>query len=225
MTGMLFGFPLHRSLWPRDPSDAGACLPSGRPTHAAVRSSPLGRRHRPGSTLLRLRPLSAAAAVTTAALVLTGCGGSDSSNEGGGGGGEQASATENQINPVDRSDLVEGGDLRWAVDELPPNYNYYQFAGTLDDTSDVMQALRPSAFDTEADVAPVVNTDYFDSIELTSENPQVVTYDINPDATWSDGTPITAADLIAQWQATNGTDPAYNISSSNGYDQITSVEA
>jgi peptide/nickel transport system substrate-binding protein len=157
--------------------------------------------------------------------VLTGCGGSDSGNEGGGGGGEQASATENQINPVDRADLVEGGDLRWAVDELPPNYNYYQFDGTLDDTSDVMQALMPSAFDTEADAAPVVNTDYFDSIELTSEDPQVVTYDINPDATWSDGTPITAADLIAQWQATNGTDPAYNISSSNGYDQIASVEA
>ncbi len=83
----------------------------------------------------------------------------------------------------------------------------------------------PSAFDFEADAAPVVNEDYFTSIELTSEDPQVVTYDINPDATWSDGTPITAADLIAQWQAINGTNPAYNISSSNGYDQIESVEA
>jgi peptide/nickel transport system substrate-binding protein len=87
-----------------------------------------------------------------------------------------------------------------------------------------MGALMPSAFDFEADSTPVVNEDYFTSIELTSDDPQTVTYDINPDAAWSDGTPITAADLIAQWQALNGTNPAYNISSSNGYDQIASVE-
>ena len=82
----------------------------------------------------------------------------------------------------------------------------------------------PSAFEFAADAEPSVNEDYFTSIELTSDDPQVVTYDINPDATWSDGTPITAADLIAQWQALNGTNPAYNISSSNGYDQMKSVE-
>jgi peptide/nickel transport system substrate-binding protein len=156
--------------------------------------------------------------------VLAGCGGGSDSGNGNGGDGQAASATENDINPVDRGDLAEGGDLRWALGELPPNYNYHQFDGTLDDTSDVMSALMPSAFTFEADATPVVNSDYFENIELTSDDPQVVTYDINPDATWSDGTPITAADLEAQWQATNGTNSAYNISSSNGYDQIESVE-
>ena len=157
--------------------------------------------------------------------MLTSCGGGNDSGDGGNGGdGEQASATENEINPVDREELTEGGDLRWALGELPPNYNYYQFDGTLDDTSDVMSALMPSAFTFEADATPVVNEDYFTNIELTSDDPQTITYDINPDATWSDGTPITAADLEAQWAATNATNPAYNISSSNGYDQIESVE-
>jgi peptide/nickel transport system substrate-binding protein len=155
--------------------------------------------------------------------VLAGCGGgSDSDN--GDGGGEQASATANEINPVDRGDLADGGDLRWPLGEIPPNFNYHQFDGTLDDNSDVISALMPSAFEFAADAEPSVNEDYFTSIELTSDDPQVVTYDINPDATWSDGTPITAADLIAQWQALNGTNPAYNISSSNGYDQMKSVE-
>jgi peptide/nickel transport system substrate-binding protein len=155
--------------------------------------------------------------------VLAGCGGgSDSDN--GSGGGEQASATTNEINPVDRGELADGGDLRWPLGEIPPNFNYHQFDGTLDDNSDVIEALMPSAFEFAADAEPSVNEDYFTSIELTSDDPQVVTYDINPDATWSDGTPITAADLIAQWQALNGTNPAYNISSSNGYDQMKSVE-
>ncbi|TFV91596.1 ABC transporter family substrate-binding protein [Blastococcus sp. CT_GayMR20] len=173
----------------------------------------------------RFRPLSAAAALTAVALVASGCGGgSDNGNGGGGGGGEQASATENEINPVDRADLAEGGDLRWPLGELPPNFNYHQFDGTLDDNSDVIEALMPSAFHFEADSTPVLNEDYFSSIEVTSEDPQVITYDINEDATWSDGTPITAADLVAQWQALNGTNEAYNVSSTTGYDQIASIE-
>ena len=103
--------------------------------------------------------------------MLTSCGGgNDSGDNGNGGDGEQASATENDINPVDREDLADGGDLRWALGELPPNYNYYQFDGTLDDTNDVMSALMPSAFNFEADATPVVNEDYFTNIELTSDH-------------------------------------------------------
>src|SRR4051794_30006996 len=92
----------------------------------------LGRRHTPGSNpLRRLRPLSAVAAVTAAALLLSGCG--DASGSKGGGSGEAASATENQINPVDRDKLTDGGDLRWALDEIPPNFNYNQLDGALND--------------------------------------------------------------------------------------------
>ena len=155
---------------------------------------------------------------------MSGCGGGSDSGNGDGGNGEQASATENQINPVDRGDLADGGDLRWPLGEIPPNFNYYQFDGTLDDNNDVMAAMMPSAFEFGPDATPSVNENYFTNIELTSDDPQVVTYDINEDATWSDGTPITAEDLKAQWEATNGTNPDYNISSSNGYDQIESVE-
>jgi peptide/nickel transport system substrate-binding protein len=156
--------------------------------------------------------------------VLSGCGGSDSGSGNGGGSGEAASATTNQINPVDRDKLQEGGDLRWALQELPPNFNYNQLDGALDDNFQVVQALLPYTFDFAADSTPTVNKDYFTNIELTSEDPEVITYDINPKAKWSDGTDITAADLIAQWKAVNGTDPAYNIAASNGYEDIKSVE-
>ena len=157
--------------------------------------------------------------------MLTSCGGgSDSGDDGGGGDGQQASATENEINAVDRGELTEGGDLRWPLGEIPPNFNYHQFDGTLADNADVIEALMPSAFHFEADATPVVNEDYFTGIELTSEDPQTITYDINEDATWSDGTPITAEDFIAQWEALNGTNTEYNVSSTTGYDQIESVE-
>ena len=155
--------------------------------------------------------------------MLSGCG-SDSGSGKSNGSGEAASSTENQINPVDRDKLAEGGDLRWALQELPPNYNYNELDGALDDNFRVISALLPYTFDFAADSTPSVNKDYFTSIKLTSQDPQVITYDINPDAKWSDGTPITAADLIAQWKAVNGTNPAYNIAASNGYEDIASVE-
>ena len=172
----------------------------------------------------RLRQLSAAVALTaSAALVLSGCGGSSSSGNGGGK-GTAASAVTNQVNPVDRSKLTQGGDLRWALGQIPANYNYNELDGTLQDNAQVMLALLPSAFDSKPDASQVVNKDYFDKIELTGKSPQTVEYDINPKATWSDGKPISADDLIAQWKALNGTNKAFNVSSTTGYDQIADVK-
>ncbi|MGZ4643365.1 MAG: ABC transporter family substrate-binding protein [Blastococcus sp.] len=169
----------------------------------------------------RLRPLSAAAACTAvAALVLTGCGGGSSN----GGKATVQSAVTNQINPVDRSKLTPGGDLRWALGQLPANYNYNELDGTLQDNAQVVLALLPSPFDFKADASPVLNKDYFDKIEVTSKSPQTIEYDINKDAKWSDGKPLSADDLIAQWKALNGTNKAFNVSSTTGYDQIADVK-
>src|SRR5262249_55413195 len=44
-----------------------------------------------------------------------------------------------------------------------------------------------------------------------------------PKAIWYDGTPITAADFISLWKALRGTNPAFQIAASAGYDQIESV--
>jgi peptide/nickel transport system substrate-binding protein len=57
--------------------------------------------------------------------------------------------------------------------------------------------------------------------ELVTEPKQVVTYSINPDAVWSDGTPITSSDFRYTWDAiANGTD----IYDSTGYVNIESVD-
>ena len=59
---------------------------------------------------------------------------------------------------------------------------------------------------------------------LRTDGAQVVTYEINPKAAWYDGTPITWEDFHWQWRANNGRDSRYQISSSNGWDAIESVE-
>jgi len=64
------------------------------------------------------------------------------------------------------------------------------------------------------------------SYDYTFEPPasagMTVTYNISPDAVWDDGSPITAADFKATWEAALNTPGSI---STTGYDQITSVEA
>ncbi|WP_427171803.1 ABC transporter family substrate-binding protein [Arthrobacter sp. 92] len=50
----------------------------------------------------------------------------------------------------------------------------------------------------------VVHNDKFGKMEKTSDNPLTVKYTINEGVKWSDGTPVTAADLLLQWAAFSG---------------------
>jgi peptide/nickel transport system substrate-binding protein len=87
----------------------------------------------------------------------------------------------------------------------------------------MMRATMPRAFRVGSDGSTTVNTDYFTSVELTSTNPQVVTYTINPKAVWSDGTPITWEDIASQINATSGKDKAFAIAATNGAERVGSV--
>ena len=135
-----------------------------------------------------------------------------------------APASGIDINPVRRDELPDGGILRWPLVATPPNFNAGQLDGTSADVANVVGALLPSMFRFDAEARPTVNNDYLDSAELTAKEPrQVVTYRINRKAAWDDGTPITEADFEAQWKAMSGSNPAYRIASSGGYDQIEAV--
>ncbi len=168
------------------------------------------------------RWLTALATVSVAALALTSCGGGG--NGGGGGAGDATELGRSDINRVDPAQLRDGGTFRWALGELPPNFNYQHLDGSLADNSDVMSALMPTAWVIQPDGTARVNENYMESVELTSTDPQVVTYTINPEATWSDGTPITWEDIRSQWQARNGSNPEFEVASNVGYEDIASVE-
>src|SRR6185503_19062977 len=110
------------------------------------------------------------------------------------------------------------------IDGMPVNYNSGELDGTNVDTASVVTGLLPSMFDFDANAEPSANRNYLESGEVTASEPkQVVTYKLNPKATWDDGTPITVADFEAQWKALSGTDDRFRIASSNGYEKIESV--
>jgi peptide/nickel transport system substrate-binding protein len=159
------------------------------------------------------------ALLALATAVLAGCGGGN-----GGTVSQQSQALGNiDINPQPRDKIRDGGDLRLPMDLFPGNFNYNEIDGTSGSLNGIDYAILPYLFNGTADGGAKLNTDYLTSATLTSTSPQVITYTINPKATWSDGTPITYHDFQAYWQALNGTNPSYQISGTTGYDDITSV--
>jgi peptide/nickel transport system substrate-binding protein len=135
-----------------------------------------------------------------------------------------ASAKENQINPIPRAQLQEGGKLTWPIDGMPANFNYNEIDGTEANGAFVIQALLPGPYNNDASGAPIWNPDLLASEPtLVTEPKQVVTYQINQKAAWYDGTPITWEDFYWQWKAGTGADKAYQIASSNGYEEIEQV--
>lgn len=158
---------------------------------------------------------------TAAVLVLAGCSSGKREVPSAGGNAEVGSTSD--INPQDPSTLRTGGNLRLALSSFPSNFNTLNIDGNEADTGSMLRATLPRAFVIAADGSMKVNNDYFTNVELTSTTPQVVTYTINPKATWSDGTPITWEDIASQINSTSGKDKAYAIAAPNGSDRVGSV--
>ena len=163
-----------------------------------------------------------AVATLIAALTLTGC--SSGNEEAPSAGGSAEVGTASDLNPQDPATLLQGGNLRLALTEFPSNFNSLHIDGNRADAGAMLRTTRPRAFRVASDGSTTVNTDYFTSVELTGTDPQVVTYTINPKATWSDGTPITWEDIASQIHATSGKDKAFAIASPNGADRVGSVD-
>ncbi|MGH3812160.1 MAG: ABC transporter family substrate-binding protein [Pseudonocardiaceae bacterium] len=166
---------------------------------------------------MRQRLLGVLAAALT--LVLVSCGGGA-----GGTGGPTPQVGAIDIGAAPADTLRDGGTFRWTIDFMPPQFNYNQVDGPESNNHDVLGALVPFTYLAQPDGTVKINEDYFTSATLTSTNPQVVTYTLRDEATWSDGTPMTWQDFRAQWQALNGSNDAFLIASNTGYKDIASVE-
>jgi peptide/nickel transport system substrate-binding protein len=177
-------------------------------------------------TRVKRSVLSSVAALASVALVAacsgSGSGGKTNSND------VKApdAKTNNQVNAMAttaRSAMKAGGTMTWSLSQTIPNFNYYELDGTLLDTINILNALMPRPFEFNAAGVPKVNTDYFTSIEKKSDSPLTIDYKINPKAKWSDGTALSWEDMADLWKSSNGTNDKYNVSGTQGWDQIDSV--
>ncbi|MCP3805517.1 ABC transporter family substrate-binding protein [Allokutzneria sp. A3M-2-11 16] len=131
-------------------------------------------------------------------------------------------AAPDQQAEVERDLIKDGGTMIATMRVYPVQFNGLHIDATM--LPDTLGATLPSLVRVDRDGVVVPNKDYLESLRLVSADPQVVAYRLNPKARWSDGTPITWADLASQWRATNLTNPEYKLIAARGYEHIAGVE-
>ncbi|MFI6687174.1 ABC transporter family substrate-binding protein [Streptomyces sp. NPDC050485] len=172
---------------------------------------------------MRRSTVIAIAAALSATLVVSGCGSSGKDDKPA---KKQAApqADGQSINARPVSDLKQGGSLRFGIDQWITQYNINQVDGQQGDAQDLIKAVMPDLFNPDAKGVQHLNPDFLVSAKVVSSSPQVVEYQLNPKAKWSDGTPLSWKDFEAQWKALNGSNPAYEAADTSGYDQVSKVE-
>ena len=132
-------------------------------------------------TRKRLRPVVGAVAVAAAAgLVLSGCTTSTPSSEASSGG---KTITIAQVNEV-------------------TSFNQATPQGNLDTNGVINYLTQPQFFTLDQKFNVVPNTD-LGTYKKLSNSPLKVEYTLNSDDKWSDGTPMTADDLMLGWATTS----------------------
>ncbi|MPV36934.1 ABC transporter family substrate-binding protein [Georgenia subflava] len=130
-----------------------------------------------------------------------------------------------QINATPRDELEQGGTLRRAVAELPPQWNPMHVNGNNADYTDIRDALSVANWDYDGEGKPTPNENYL--VDFTDEmegEQQVITLNLNPDAKWNNGDPIDWEDYEATLTACNGENAEFQCVQTGPYEEIESVE-
>lgn len=130
-------------------------------------------------------------------------------------------------NPQPVENLEKGGTLTLSFGSLGPNFNGWANAGNNADTSTLYSAIdRAGVWHAEKDGTPVLNKDFcLDAKYDENGDKPVITYTLNPEAKYNDGTPFNWKVMENMWHMLNGEDKEIDVVSTDGYDRIESVKA
>ncbi len=127
---------------------------------------------------MKLRRLAVASAtITTGALILSGC-----------------------AAPQQESEVIGGTEIRVAWNDTFREYNNLTATGNATANTNIIY-LANKNFNYYNDVPELVRDEDFGTYEVESEDPLTIKYTVNEDVTWSDGTPVDAADMLLNWAA------------------------
>jgi peptide/nickel transport system substrate-binding protein len=129
------------------------------------------------------------------------------------------------INAHPWADLTQGGTLTVSIGEFTEQKNQFQADGTVDTWTlwDWYNA-ELIKFKPNGDLNP--NPAYFATppVASTANGSTVVTYTMNPQAKFNDGTPMDIKAFQNTWQTSNGSNPDFHPNSTDGWNKVVSVE-
>jgi peptide/nickel transport system substrate-binding protein len=170
--------------------------------------------------------VAAAGAAALLAVGIAACSSGSSSS----GSSSTSASSSSSPSGASTSPVQSGGTLTYAIDQDFAGFNINQLNDNEFVLQEVLNNVWPQTYLTTSALTEQLDTNYVTSAAVTSTSPQTIVYQLNKKAVWSDGTPITAADWIYNWQALSG-DPkykdvggkAFEPASTAGYNQIKTV--
>lgn len=151
----------------------------------------------------RLTSLVAVAAASVLGLAACG-GGGDTGTDTSPKGSPGFADCEKNPNTCNSGPTKKGGELIYAIEQVFTNWNINSDEGNAFAGSQTLAGVTPDVYYVEPDGAIALNKDMMVSAELTNQSPQTVVYKIKPEAVWSDGTAISAADIEFFWKQMSG---------------------
>ena len=169
--------------------------------------------------------LAIIALLSAATLTLGGCSSTNQHEASSDSAGGVHINLKGDYNPMERDQIKDGGELTLPILEVPEQSNSLH-ANSVMDTLTLWRWYNalPVLFDGDGTWHP--NPAYLTNVNAEEvDGKTVVTYDINPDAVFNDGTPIDWRVFETMWKFNNAENPDVVANSTDGYDQIESVTA
>ena len=168
--------------------------------------------------------MSVVAVVAATGLLLSGCT-SDKKNANSGPVATVEIKPTGDYNPLERDQIKDGGELTLPILEVPEQSNSLHGNAIVDGTT-LWRWYNPQMTLADGDGTWHPNPAYLTNVNAEEvDGKTVVTYDINPDAVFNDGTPIDWRVFETMWKFNNAENPDVVANSTDGYDQIESVTA
>ncbi|MCT7659633.1 ABC transporter substrate-binding protein [Mycobacterium deserti] len=113
--------------------------------------------------------------------------------------------------------------IDYAVDGTLITYNVNTVAGAASGGPQAFARVL-TGFNYHGPDGQIVGDHDFGTISVVGRSPLVLDYEINADAVYSDGKPITCDDMVLAWAAQSGRFPAFDAASRAGYADIATVD-
>ncbi|MBW3556971.1 MAG: ABC transporter family substrate-binding protein [Actinobacteria bacterium] len=161
-------------------------------------------------------------------LVAAACGGGNDTDQ------EAKSDDTEEATETKIEERAPGGTLVYGADQEPTGFN----GNTSKDNGTSVKNVIENLFYYAVKATPDFGLDYIgldEEPKVISESPQVIEWNIHKDAVWSDGTPVTTADIKYFWETMEAKDPSkvteenpkgyiHDVASHVGYEQITKLD-
>ena len=165
------------------------------------------------------------AVVSSAALVLAGCSQSSQQEASSDSAGGVEIKLSGDYNPLERDQIKDGGELTLPIGEVTEQSNA-SHGNAVVDTNTLWYWYNPQLMLADGDGTPHPNPAYLTNVSAEEvDGKTVVTYDLNPDAVFNDGTAFDWHVFENTWKMSNGENPDVSINATDGYDLIESVTA